>query len=47
MAGLTVGTVFTMIVVPVLYTAFYRISPERTTLSQALEAGRGEITVDG
>ena len=25
MAGLTIGTIFTMIVVPVLYAAFYRV----------------------
>jgi hypothetical protein len=29
MAGLTLGTAFTMIVVPVLYATFYRISPSK------------------
>jgi multidrug efflux pump subunit AcrB len=28
MAGLTIGTVFTMIAVPVLYATFYRIRPD-------------------
>src|SRR5262249_5145529 len=34
MAGLTLGTVFTMIVVPVLYVTFYRISASGSRMPQ-------------
>jgi multidrug efflux pump subunit AcrB len=47
MAGLTVGTVITMIVVPVLYAAFYRISPGRSTLSQSPGSEQVEAAARG
>jgi multidrug efflux pump subunit AcrB len=47
MAGLTIGTVITMIVVPVLYAAFYRISPGRSTLSRPKEPRRVEAVASG
>jgi multidrug efflux pump subunit AcrB len=47
MAGLTIGTGFTMIVVPVLYAAFYRISPGRSTPSRPPELGQVEAATTG
>jgi hypothetical protein len=42
MAGLTIGTFFTMIVVPVLYATFYRISAGQLQRSEPREPLRAE-----
>ena len=39
MAGLTIGTGFTMIVVPVLYATFYRISASRAAAAGSARTG--------
>jgi multidrug efflux pump subunit AcrB len=47
MAGLTIGTGFTMIVVPVLYATFYRVSARRSAMPQPLGPKPAETATSG
>jgi hypothetical protein len=48
MAGLTIGTGFTMIVVPVLYATFYQISASRSPAPPAqVVPNQAELATSG